>query len=68
MKSTYECLIASVPADLEKIEEGWICRVNCVFRPGGSEGEVRVYLGEGIKQWGKRDKVIGVRKCRRVEE
>jgi hypothetical protein len=67
MKNTFECLVASVPADLEKVGECWMCRVDCTYRPGGKGGEVRAYLGEGVKQWGKRDKVLGVRKCKRVE-
>lgn len=62
-----ECLIVGVPIVLEKNGSGWLCETDCVYRPGGRGGEVKVNLGEGPTFWGERRVVFGVRKCRRVE-
>ena len=46
----------------------WRCPVDCIKRPGGSGGEVRVELGNAPKRWGRNEVIHGVVRCRRVED
>ncbi|MEK7527932.1 MAG: hypothetical protein AAB574_02870 [Patescibacteria group bacterium] len=45
----------------------WRCPVDCVKRPGGHGGQVRVRLGNAPKKWGNHEAIHGVVGCSRIE-
>jgi len=46
----------------------WRCPVDCVRRPGGRDGQVRVKLGNARKRWGDNEVIHGIVSCRGIED
>ena len=46
----------------------WRCPVDCVKRPSGSGGEVRVELGNAPRRWGDNRVIHGVVRCKLIED